>query len=275
MKLLSLQIRSWPLKRQLLAVIVKRVMMTCKPTDTVFAIEEVFVLTNLNFSLAIIEADDDPLANKSSAYRDNQIETDRQLPIASAEQINAIAKLIHLGEDDTKIPEHPHFSHLASSSSPILKHLMNESSKYPMGKTVQRRIDLNSFTMARICSLFTSIRETMLDTEFTMAPDIFKPSQLQLTIAHPTVIDIIPWPSMRDRIIVNLCAIDIEKFMDDIHEHCRVWGGDPLFTQGWEIGPVFFQKYWFLCDKEMVKTSNFWRRQRGESYLRFDNLASS
>jgi Domain of unknown function (DUF3425) len=212
------------------------------------------------------------LAAKSSLYRDNQIEASYQPPIASAEQINAIMKLIDVSEDQVKTPEHPHFSHQASSSNPILEHLMNECCKYPMGKTVSKRIDLQSFTMARICSLFTSIKETMLDTEFTVAPDIFKPSQLQLTISHPTVIDIIPWPSMRDRIIVNLCAIDIERFMDDIHEHCRVWGGDPLFTQGWEIGPVFFQKYWFLCDKEMVKTSNFWRRQRGETYLRFDNL---
>ncbi|KAI8579491.1 hypothetical protein K450DRAFT_199494 [Umbelopsis ramanniana AG] len=223
----------------------------------------------------IIDADDDTLANKSSAYRDNQIESSYQPPIASAEQINAIAKLIHVGEDQTKIPEHPHFSQQASSFSPILKNLMNECCQTPLGTTVPRRIDLQSFTMARICSLFTGIRETMLDTEFTVSPDIFKPSQLQLTITHPPVIDIIPWASMRDRIILNLSVIDIERFMDDLHEHCNVWGGDPLFTQGWEIGPVFFQKYWFLCDKEMVKTSNFWRRQRGQTYLRYDNLPMS
>jgi hypothetical protein len=211
----------------------------------------------------------------SSAYRDNQIETSQRPPIASPEEINAIVKMINVSEDQAKLSEHPHFSQQASSSTPILEYLMNEVNKYPLGKQVSKRIDLHSFTMARICALFTSIRETMLDTEFTVAPDIFKPSQLQLTVSHPPVIDIIPWATVRDRIIVNLCAIDIERFMDDIHEHCKVWGGDPLYTQGWEIGPIFFQKYWFLCDKEMVKTTNFWRRQRGETYLRFDNIPTS
>ncbi|KAH8548139.1 hypothetical protein BGW37DRAFT_507597 [Umbelopsis sp. PMI_123] len=226
-------------------------------------------------TVTLHDIEDYPLDLDSSVDSNNEIDSSYQPPIASTEQVNAIAKLISANEDIGTLTEHPHFSYPVSSSSTLLEVLMRESSKHPLGKFVPKSIDLHSYTMGRICVLFTSIQDTMMDTEFMTAPDIFKPTDLQLKVPHPPYVDIIPWASMRDRLIMNLQVLEESTFKEDVHKECTIWGGDPLFTQCWEISPVFFRKYWFLCDKDMVKTSNFWRAQRGETFLKFDNLPNA
>jgi hypothetical protein len=47
----------------------------------------------------------------------------------------------------------------------------------------------------------------------------------------------------------------------------KVWGSTPWDTLAWEVGPEFARKWWFLMDNEILRASNFWRRQRGEQDL--------
>jgi len=52
----------------------------------------------------------------------------------------------------------------------------------------------------------------------------------------------------------------------------KVWGKIPYDTTGWELGPKFAKKWWFLIDEGMIRTTNFWRGQRGEADLPFSPL---
>ena len=99
-------------------------------------------------------------------------------------------------------------------------------------------------------------------------PQSLTPTPLQKSIPHEPYVDIIPFPAVRDRILSSLAVIDEVQLCMDLQEGAMVvWGDvawDPL---GWEISEDFTQKWWFLIDDQVVRTSNFWRRQRGEKPL--------
>ncbi|KAM3442148.1 hypothetical protein MY4824_001160 [Beauveria thailandica] len=96
--------------------------------------------------------------------------------------------------------------------------------------------------------------------------------------ASSSIFGLLPWPSVRDKVIdifslpersrppsaagptglANL-AYDIE----DSSEGVRIYGDDPYDPAYWEVGQVFFQRWWFLFDRDIIATSNRWRRLRG------------
>jgi hypothetical protein len=47
----------------------------------------------------------------------------------------------------------------------------------------------------------------------------------------------------------------------------KIWGSMPWDPTGWELGSEFAQKWWFLLDEGIIRTSNFWRCQRGDDML--------
>jgi hypothetical protein len=65
-----------------------------------------------------------------------------------------------------------------------------------------------------------------------------------------------------------MSVINEEQLCNDLQNGAMaVWGDvawDPL---GWEVSEDFTQKWWFLLDEEVIRASNFWRRQRGDKPL--------
>lgn len=101
-------------------------------------------------------------------------------------------------------------------------------------------------------------------------PPTFIPTLQQQIIPHKPYVDMLPWPSMRDRILTSLQAInDQELILDMMFGDVKVWGSTPWEVTGWEIGPEFAKKWWFLIDDGIRTTTNFWRAQRGEPALKF------
>jgi hypothetical protein len=101
----------------------------------------------------------------------------------------------------------------------------------------------------------------------TLPPPIV-PTLKQQTIPHLSYIDMLPWSSLRDRMLISPTAINDWEFVNDMGtSDLRVWGSTPWDPMGWEVGPEFARKWWFLMDDGIVHTSNFWRRQRGEETL--------
>ncbi|KAF2707811.1 NAD(P)-binding protein [Pleomassaria siparia CBS 279.74] len=99
-------------------------------------------------------------------------------------------------------------------------------------------------------------------------PPPLAPTADQLVIPHRPYIDMLPWASFRDRMLKSSAVVnEIEFIVDMANSDLGVWGTMPWDPMGWEIGPNFASKWWFLMDEKTLRTSNFWRGQRGEAPL--------
>ncbi|KAF5678697.1 hypothetical protein FHETE_1138 [Fusarium heterosporum] len=102
-------------------------------------------------------------------------------------------------------------------------------------------------------------------------PPSIAPTQLQKSVAHMSYVDMLPWASLRDRLLKSLSVINQEELMRDIRfGSLKVWGVVPWDPMGWEIGEEFAKRWWFLIDSGIIQTSNFWRAQRREPPLQVE-----
>ncbi|CAJ2513922.1 Uu.00g020410.m01.CDS01 [Anthostomella pinea] len=113
-------------------------------------------------------------------------------------------------------------------------------------------------------------------------PATWRPTPSQISVPHHPVIDMLPWPSVRERIIMLLCLPDearppaaagplalvqLAYDLEDAAEGVRIWGNDPCEATAWEVGQVLFERWWFVFDRKIVDQSNYWRRLRGAESL--------
>jgi hypothetical protein len=106
------------------------------------------------------------------------------------------------------------------------------------------------------------------------------PTALQQAVPHNFGIDPIPFPQMRDNMILNdgkfdyddLCVDMLgglfEGFNDLESKGVLVWS-DPWSAAGWEVTEGFLKKWGFLLKGcgELIESSNRWREMRGEDRL--------
>lgn len=120
---------------------------------------------------------------------------------------------------------------------------------------------------------------THLTTLTTMAPTLpaaLKPTQLQLSTPHHAYIDLLPSPSLRDRLIAigpansNTFLMEVCTLVCDIEDTGQmiVWGEDWLNEFSWEFSAAVLERWggWLLTS-EWGQRANFWRRQRGAQIL--------
>ncbi|GAP84798.1 putative DUF3425 domain protein [Rosellinia necatrix] len=113
-------------------------------------------------------------------------------------------------------------------------------------------------------------------------PQVWRPTLSQSSIAHHPVIDLLPWPNVRDRLIMimnlpdaarppaatgPLAIAQLAYDLEDPAEGVRIWGDDPCEPTSWEVGQVLFERWWFVFDRRVVDQSNYWRRLRGAATL--------
>ncbi|CRK44288.1 hypothetical protein BN1723_000974 [Verticillium longisporum] len=119
-------------------------------------------------------------------------------------------------------------------------------------------------------------------TPAALLPPSFRPTPTQVQLPHHPMLDFLPWPSVRDRIISifnmpealrppgardALAPIQFAYDLEDEAEGVRIWGGDPYDATGWEIGQTFFERWWFIFDRDVVAQSNRLREIRGAARL--------
>jgi hypothetical protein len=121
-------------------------------------------------------------------------------------------------------------------------------------------------------------------------PDNYRPTALQKAVKHHPVLDLLPWPSVRSKILHILTlpqevrpqrakgdmpSVTMQLMFDmkDTGGGLRVWGSNPFDENNWEVGPVFFQQWWWALNSEIVKRSNQIRVQRGEDILRLRDVS--
>ncbi|KAH6692377.1 hypothetical protein F5X68DRAFT_273656 [Plectosphaerella plurivora] len=111
-----------------------------------------------------------------------------------------------------------------------------------------------------------------------LLPSTWRPTASQLMTPHHPVIDLLPWPTVRDRILGlislpdearpehakgQLATINLAYDMEDPAEGIRIIGSDVYDPANWEIGQVLFQRWWFVFDRDVIAQSNRMRRARG------------
>ncbi|THH09057.1 hypothetical protein EW145_g2272 [Phellinidium pouzarii] len=106
-------------------------------------------------------------------------------------------------------------------------------------------------------------------------PQSLRPTLVQRTVPHESVIDNIPHPELRDRMILLRGRFDL---VDALHEYTRsltLHGDDVLAHNNWEIGESWLRHYGFLIDPAVLAICNRWRRERGETELLLTDISHS
>lgn len=114
-------------------------------------------------------------------------------------------------------------------------------------------------------------------------PPTWQPTASQQLVPHHPMLDILPWPSARDRVIAvfglpeaarppaaagPLALAELAYDVEDGAEGMRIWGPDPYDPAAWEVGQLLFERWWFIFDRAIVEQSNRWRALRGAGALK-------
>jgi hypothetical protein len=129
-----------------------------------------------------------------------------------------------------------------------------------------------------------STAETVCASEFTNLKTHLRPCATQLMHKHHPYIDVLPFPTFRERVIklayVDEPLIDEEDLCNDLQNDGLVcWGsslgggsaaigsGAPWDIRSWEAQPWFLRKWWILiggAEGEIYKQTQWWCEVRGE-----------
>ncbi|CEH13279.1 Protein of unknown function DUF3425 [Ceraceosorus bombacis] len=107
------------------------------------------------------------------------------------------------------------------------------------------------------------------------------PTELQLKTRHPSMVDVLPWPELRDALIALTMSnlVPYASLKGDLlgrpwqctgsgHTFC-IHGDDPGDEEAWEMSASFARKYRPVLPAKLLKRTNWWRRMRGEPNITF------
>ncbi|KFY82490.1 hypothetical protein V500_10511 [Pseudogymnoascus sp. VKM F-4518 (FW-2643)] len=108
-------------------------------------------------------------------------------------------------------------------------------------------------------------------------PIPFRPTPTQLSTSHYYGVDMIPSPSLRDRLCragPDVSAAFLHDFdylllttnMDE-HQRLTIWGEDPYNEVSWEFSGEMLSRWGWLVGTAWAERANFWRTQRGQAAL--------
>ena len=102
-------------------------------------------------------------------------------------------------------------------------------------------------------------------------PPPLRPTQFQLETPHSVYIDMLPSPSLRERLIIagpNIATTFLAQACPVVHEVrdqnlLSIWGDSGLDEMAWEFSPAVLDQWPMILTPEWGRRANFWRRQRG------------
>ncbi|KAG1755879.1 hypothetical protein EDB19DRAFT_2034509 [Suillus lakei] len=105
-------------------------------------------------------------------------------------------------------------------------------------------------------------------------PASLRPTLVQRTINHESVIDRLIYPELRDRIILLRGQISLADCLFDYKKAIKLHGDDVLAQHNWELAEWWLRKYSYLIDKTTLNVCNRWRRERGEPDLSLSDIGA-
>ncbi|KAJ6509980.1 hypothetical protein C8R47DRAFT_775657 [Mycena vitilis] len=106
-------------------------------------------------------------------------------------------------------------------------------------------------------------------------PSSLRPTLVQRTVPHESVIDRILHPELRDRMILLRGRFDLVDCLLDYRNAVTIHGDDVLAHSNWEISEKWLRQYGFLVDPATLNIVNRWRRERAEAELRIADITSA
>ncbi|GIZ46173.1 hypothetical protein CKM354_000931100 [Cercospora kikuchii] len=116
-------------------------------------------------------------------------------------------------------------------------------------------------------------------------PENLRPTQAQLLIPHCPVLDVLPFPSLRTKLVClfsqpdqlrppiargSMAIMRLIHDLDDESEGIRIavdGNGLGYDARSWEVGQTIFKDWWWALDSEIVSNSNRLRELRGAPRL--------
>ncbi|RDW74102.1 hypothetical protein BP5796_07544 [Coleophoma crateriformis] len=116
--------------------------------------------------------------------------------------------------------------------------------------------------------------------QLALCPASLRPTPVQQAIVHHPWIDLWPIPQMRDNLLLAGETYDEDRLCNDLVEFCEipneqtgliVWG-EPWDPAGWEVSENFVRNWGWVVKGcvELLRSTNYWRKRRGESPLIFE-----
>lgn len=106
-------------------------------------------------------------------------------------------------------------------------------------------------------------------------PASLRPTLLQRTMPHESIIDSVLHPEIRDRMIMYRGRYDLLDCLHEFRLSVKIHGDEILNHANWEITEKWLRRYSLLVDTQTIEVVNRWRRERGDTELRVADFAKT
>ncbi|KAK9242287.1 hypothetical protein V1506DRAFT_509586 [Lipomyces tetrasporus] len=174
-------------------------------------------------------------------------------------------------------------SYLSSSTASFVSSYQPPSSRYNVLRAI-----ITNIHILRLGNIFPAECGAALNISAlpsphsSTIPSAFTPTAVQNLVPHEVWMDTVPFPQMRDNLILNIGKYDADDLCVDIlgglyEGYDDIWlrgilvWSNPWSEEGWEVTEGFLNKWNFLlrgCET-LMRSTNRWRRARGEDELVF------
>lgn len=104
------------------------------------------------------------------------------------------------------------------------------------------------------------------DVDIASLPENLRPTRTQQQLPHHPLLDILPWPSVRDKLIMCLAQpaelrparLGMEQLVADLEDEAegvvvKAGGTGPWDVEKWEVGKALETRWWFVLDAKVKR----------------------
>lgn len=187
-----------------------------------------------------------------------------QVPPSNGNYQSSYVTPLNMGVDSTAISS---MSFVSNTSTPTI----SQQSRPSVGAIEEMDlVDPKSMEAQKLISYHL---ENYKRNSAYCLPASLRPTLVQRTVPHESVIDRIPHPDLRDRLILLRGRFNLVDCLHDFASSVTIHGDEVLAHANWEIGETWLRRYGFLIDPNTLNISNKWRRDRGLPELRIADIA--
>ncbi|KAF8528901.1 hypothetical protein BU17DRAFT_73155 [Hysterangium stoloniferum] len=106
-------------------------------------------------------------------------------------------------------------------------------------------------------------------------PPSLRPTLVQRTVEHEGIIDGIPHPELRNRMILLRGRFNLAECIHKYLTSTTIHGDDVLAHANWEIHEDWLKQFGYLVDATTLSLTNRWRKERGEPEIQMGEIAAS
>lgn len=147
--------------------------------------------------------------------------------------------------------------------------------------TIAKRLEIDQFVFDIHAVSPFCLPNTALNSYQHLPPSL-RPTAVQRSTPHHPALDLLPWPDVRDKLIMVFSQpVEIRPpsarsptafvewiyDLEDSAEGARIWGEDPADEGNWEVGEKVYDRWWWALSAQVVTQANAWRGARGARLL--------